>query len=72
MNTTSKHPQFNVFKALLYSFKSLFFALILSAILKLSVNDGGWINYAVLSVALIIVYFLGQLILKIARPDKTN
>ncbi len=72
MNTTSKHPLLNVFKVLSYSFKSLFFALILSAILKLSVNGGGWVNYAVISVALVIVYFLGPFILKIARPDKTN
>ncbi len=72
MNTTSRHPLLNVFKALSYSFKTLFFALILLAFLKLSVNDGGWVNYAVLSVALIIVYYLGPFILKIARPDKTN
>jgi hypothetical protein len=72
MNTTSKHPLLNVFKALSYSFKSLFFALILSAILKFSVNDGGWVNYAVLSVALIIVSLLGQFFLKVAIPDKAN
>ncbi len=69
MNMIPKYPLFIVFKVLSFSFKSLFFALILLTILKLSVNDGGWVNYAVLSVALIIVSLLGQFILKVARPD---
>jgi hypothetical protein len=57
MNSTSKRSLDYFLGAFSFGFKSLILALDLSTILKLSFNDGSWVNYAVASVVLIVVFF---------------
>lgn len=72
MTLTSKHPLLYIFKVVSFSFKSLIYALILSAVLKLLFNDGGWVNYAVLSVIFIILLFVGKFVFRIFNQKSMN
>jgi uncharacterized membrane protein YjjP (DUF1212 family) len=62
MSTTSNSPRNTVLTLLAFGYKSLILALLLSALFKLLFSDGGWVNYGILAVVLILGSFIGRFI----------